>query len=169
MIIGFCGPIGAGKTTAALYLAERRGFARIRFAGPLKAMMAALGLSAREIDGALKEVPCELLGGKTPRYAMQTIGTEWGRNLIHPDLWISAWRHACRDHPNIVADDVRFANEAATIHAMGGFVYRIVRASTVAASDAHASEQQIFRTDGDIFNNGTIADFEREVAYAVRP
>jgi hypothetical protein len=69
-----------------MHLVNHRGFARVRFAGPLKAMMAALGCTNAEIDGDRKEVPCDLLGGKSPRWAMQTLGTEWGRKLIGDDL-----------------------------------------------------------------------------------
>ena len=48
-------------------------------------MLYQLGLGEAHIEGALKEVPCELLGGKTPRYAMQTLGTEWGRDTDQQD------------------------------------------------------------------------------------
>src|ERR1035437_9507797 len=118
IVVGLCGFIGSGKTTAANHLVEHHGFTRIRFAGPLKAMLAALGLTEEEIDGSLKNDPCDLLCGKTPRYAMQQLGTEWGRELIGPDLWIRAWSSSVEDcgmHSRIIADDVRFPNESAAI------------------------------------------------------
>jgi hypothetical protein len=49
---------------------------QVKFAGPLKSMCMALGLTEAHIEGHLKEVPCELLCGQTPRHAMQTLGTE---------------------------------------------------------------------------------------------
>jgi hypothetical protein len=67
LVIGFAGSMYAGKSTAAARLVSRFGFHRVRFAGPLKAMMAALGLSHEEIEGSLKETPSELLCGKTPQ------------------------------------------------------------------------------------------------------
>ena len=74
-IIGLTG-LGrkSGKSTAAsVPVSSSTGSPqdRVSFAGPLKAMMAALGLSSEQIDGSLKETPCDLLCGKTPRQAMQ--------------------------------------------------------------------------------------------------
>jgi len=159
-VIAFTGLAGAGKSTAAMHLVERHGFERIRFAGPLKAMMAALGLSQAEIDGNRKEEPCELLGGKTPRFAMQTIGTEWGRQLIHPDLWIRAWRAAVDRLPAgvpVVVDDCRFPNEAEAVKAAGGVCVRIERPGAGTASK-HESEQHQLPAIFTIYNNVSVED-----------
>src|SRR5262245_6513313 len=96
-IIGLTGKLKSGKTEAALHLCKK-GFTRVRFAGPLKNMMTCLQLTDAEIEGMLKEQPCDLLCGKTPRYAMQTIGTEWGRALIGEDLWVNAWKRLVLKH-----------------------------------------------------------------------
>lgn len=145
-IVAFTGLAGAGKTTAAAHLVVRRGFKRVRFAGPLKAMMAASGLSQREIDGDLKDLPCDLLGGKTPRWAMQSLGTEWGRNLISSDLWIRAWQKAVAAVPAgvpVVVDDCRFPNEADAVVAAGGILVRIERPAVVKEGYQHSSEGYI--------------------------
>lgn len=142
-IIAFTGLAGAGKSTAAFHLVAHRGFERVRFAGPLKAMMAALGLTHEQIEGREKETPCDLLGGKTPRYAMQTIGTEWGRDLIANDLWVRAWKAAVAAIPAgvpVVVDDCRFPNEAEAVQAAGGILVRVDRPGAGTAS-IHASEQ----------------------------
>lgn len=142
-IVAFTGLAGAGKSTAAAHLVKSRGFERVRFAGPLKAMMKALGCTDAEIDGDRKEVPCDLLGGKTPRQAMQWLGTEWGRDLIDSNLWIRAWRAAVDRLPGgipAVVDDCRFPNEAEAIRAAGGVIVRIERPGAGTAS-VHASEQ----------------------------
>jgi hypothetical protein len=159
-IIGLCGPIGAGKSAVASMLMVR-GFKRVRFAGPLKDMMKALGLSAEEIDGSLKEKPCELLGGRTPRHAMQTIGTEWGRDLIHPGLWVSAWKRRIPAGEHIVADDVRFQNEADTIRGLGGVIIGLKRPGVQAT--AHVSESGV-QPDLTLENSGSLDDLEREVS-----
>jgi hypothetical protein len=78
-LIALTGYAGSGKSTLADILACEHGFTVVKFAGPLKAMLRALGLDEREIEGDLKEQPCQLLAGHTPRRAMQTLGTEWGR------------------------------------------------------------------------------------------
>ncbi|HRF08476.1 MAG TPA: deoxynucleotide monophosphate kinase [Xanthobacteraceae bacterium] len=160
-VIGFVGAIGSGKTTAQKRLQEAFGFSRVRFAGPLKDMMRALGLSEAEIDGDLKEKPCALLGGKSPRYAMQTIGTEWGRGLIDSDLWINAWRRAvtAANAICVVADDCRFPNEAAAIRALGGKIVRITGRAGDTSAAAHASEGQPIEADIEIENTGDLAAF----------
>lgn len=156
-IVGFVGRIGAGKTTAALHLHTAHSFHRMRFAAPMKDMMKALGLSEREYDGDLKEVPCELLCGKTPRHAMQTIGTEWGRNLIDENLWVRNWRIRAQrllDHDiSVCVDDVRFANEVDVIRDMGGVLVRIDRAGSLMS--LHSSERpDALLVDHVVFNEG---------------
>lgn len=177
MIIGLAGKIGAGKTTAALDLCDNYGFTRNRFAGPIKDMMRALGLTEQEIDGDLKNSPCPLLCGRTPRHAMQTLGTEWGRDLIHPDFWVSVWKSRCSSD-RIVADDVRFPNEAAAIRAMGGKVIMIKRPIKVPADlvdpagspfetkTLHASERFEFEPDTEVVNDGTLEQLYTRVRAA---
>lgn len=155
-IIGLCGLAGAGKSTVARHLADKHGYALVPFAGPLKAMSRAFGLTHREMAGDLKEAPCETLCGKTPRQFMQWLGTEFGRDMIGPEIWVNAWKRGIEQvaadstyeqrsrwhgRPLIVSDDVRFANEAAAVRALGGVVLRIERPGAGSASGAgHASE-----------------------------
>ena len=167
MIIGFCGPIGAGKTLAAMHLVDHHGFQRRRFAGPLRAMLKALGLSDRELDGDMKMSPCALLGGKTPRQAMQTIGTEWGRDLIDPELWVRAWLQDISGFDRVVADDVRFPNECAAIRARGGVVIRIDRPGLV--PDGHVSESHALPFDFAIRNDQSEAAFTAAIDYILGP
>lgn len=98
--------------------------------------------------GAL--VPChdkdatpDILCGKTVRYALQTLGTEWGRNLIGQEIWLQAarkhiaWLQAS-GAPGITCDDVRFDNEAELIQELGGVVIELVRPDSVRMD--HVSE-----------------------------
>lgn len=154
-IIGLCGLAGAGKSTVARHLADKHGYVLVPFAGPLKAMSRAFGLTQREMAGDLKEAPCETLCGKTPRQFMQWLGTEFGREMIGLDIWVNAWKRGIEQanldaivemcdasaRALIVSDDVRFANEAAAVRALGGVVLRIERPGAGSASGAgHASE-----------------------------
>lgn len=163
LVIGLTGHAGVGKSTAALYLVERRGFIRVPFAAPLKRMLRSIGLTDRETDGDLKEKPCDILMGKTPRFAMQTVGTEWGRNLIHPDLWIELWRRDAErlilGGHSVVADDCRFPNEAVVLRKLGGKVIGI-RADEALdpAVAAHASESHNIEPDARILNGKTSLD-----------
>lgn len=116
-IIGIMGALSSGKSTAAQVLVEDYGFVRLRMADILKDMLRTLGLSAEEVDGRLKETPNGLLCGKTPRHAMQTLGTEWGRQLIGDQVWVNATLlkianiREVNPGANIVIDDIRFMNE----------------------------------------------------------
>jgi hypothetical protein len=179
MIIGFAGRKGAGKDTAAAVLTAR-GFHLVKFAGPLKAALAGLlavqGLSPQAIadmlEGPLKETPSPFFGGCTPRWAMQSLGEQWGRKLLSPDLWVeAAMREARMFGQDVVISDVRYPNEVAAIKAEGGLVARVRRPGLVWA-DAHVSERQIDALDVDleITNDAPSAEaFRACVASAFAP
>ncbi len=159
-VVAFTGAAGAGKSTATHHLVDHLGYKLVKFAGPLKDMMRAIGLTEEEIEGSLKELPSGTLLGKTPRHAMQTLGTEWGRNSIGEDLWISLWRRrveatlaeGCR----VVVDDCRFPNEAAAIRKFGGNIYLLVGRGGIAGN--HASERGCEDRDAILINQGSIED-----------
>lgn len=162
-LVAFTGPAGSGKSTAAAAL-EEAGFTRVRFAGPLKAMMTAFytncALDPWEIDarieGERKQTPDPLLGGKTPREAMQTLGTEWGRDTLWPDLWVNAWRERVQRlldmGISVVCEDCRFPNEAETIRALGGVVVGVYGRGGIGTE--HASERFDFKPDAELWNMG---------------
>lgn len=141
-VIGIVGPMGAGKSTLAKHLVEVHGYTRMSMATPLKNMLRALGLSEEDVNGpqAHRERPSTLLGGKSPRFALQTLGTDWGRRMISPDLWVSAVQaliiqHQTRaatakkkqPHAGVVIDDIRFPNEWEMVRRLGGSLWRIRR------------------------------------------
>lgn len=167
-IIAIMGVAGSGKTVVARRL-EGYGFVRTRFAAPIKAMLkVGLGLTDAQLDGEEKAMPIHDLGGVSARTMMQTLGTEWGRRMIHPDLWASVWkRHVATLDGPIVVDDLRFPNEAAAIRAMGGVIWRVYRPGLVTMD--HASERSQKGIDEDLLLNNatTLADLERSVDTAV--
>jgi len=170
-VVAFTGLAGSGKSTASEYLVDRYGYTRVRFAGPLKAAMAALGFSQEEIDGSLKETPHELLGGKTPRHAMQTLGTEWGRNCIVDDFWIRLWRRQVDEvlasGGRVVVDDCRFQNEAVAIRKLGGDIFKIQGRGGIAGS--HSSEKGIGQIVDDVLDNtGSVEELHQMVEEALR-
>lgn len=148
-LIGLIGRKGSGKDTAAEMLL-RGGYQNVKFAGALKDMLrcflAYQGLDAvsieRMIEGDLKETPTPLLGGQTPRFAMQTLGTEWGRDLLAQDLWVWAAVRRC-DGRNSVITDVRFPNERDAILSAGGVCFGITANWIVPTAGEHESEALI--------------------------
>jgi hypothetical protein len=138
MLIGIAGPKRSGKTTLAEGLCKVFSLEHHSFAGPIRAFVASiLGYTAEELE-ARKEEPVAWLDGKTPRQLMQTVGTEWGRAMVHDELWV---RSLIARVPvwGAVISDVRFANEAEAILAAGGIVIQLSRPGT-GAGDGHASE-----------------------------
>lgn len=172
LVIGLVGLKQAGKSTTADYLVRRHGFERGKFAAALKAMLRVLLLYRgagdeiveRMIEGDLKEVSTPLLNWKTPREAMQTLGTEWGRDCVHPDLWVDTetervGRSLTR---GVVFEDVRFPNEVAAIRRMGGRIWQIDRPG-LPLPDLHVSEQLQVRPDQVLYNGGRIGDLNCQI------
>lgn len=172
MIIGLIGRAGTGKTSVANILSREREFNILPFASPIKAMLkVGLGLTEADLNGKAKESPCDKLLGETPRYALQTLGTEWGRGHIHPDIWLKAWFNMWDKYGRLptVADDVRFPNEIDLIRSLGGKVIQVEagnepRVQPVTAED-HPSEHmwRLREPDYTIINNSDLPGLEQRV------
>ena len=142
-VIGISGRAGSGKTTVAGMIP---GAVVLQLADPLYAALAAmLGLPESMLRSPhYKEKPVPGLG-KSPRQMLQTLGTEWGRELVDRRVWIrllerriAALREAGVE--TVAVADVRFENEAAAIREMqGGEVWRVHRAGPATAA-GHSSE-----------------------------
>ena len=148
-LIGLCGPKGVGKT----FFAKQQDARVLSFASPIKRMLRQI-LPPGDWLGERKEdqLP-DFPKGMTARVALQTLGTEWGRAMIDPDIWVkAAMREAeyflqampiskfSTPDSKVIFDDVRFANEAVAIRAAGGKVYRVVRKDFEVSNDTHISE-----------------------------
>jgi hypothetical protein len=132
-LIGITGNIGSGKDTVGEAIAGwfRHEIVKLSFATRLKQMLA-----------TMLDVPYEMMEGVTehsrqwreekfedlgcsPRDLMLTLGTEWGRDMVHPDVWVLLVQDQF-DHGITPAGayftDVRFENEAKWIKSRGGIV-----------------------------------------------
>ena len=177
-IIGITGRKYHGKDTVAAQVAAE-GYKVVRFAGPLKAMLRAFyvehGIEPRTIDrkieGDLKEHPCPLLRGKTPRYAMQTLGDEWGRQLISDDLWTSSLAYRVEGIDKVVVPDVRYPNEGDALAKLGAEIWRVDASERVKANESsnHASEANVdtLAVHKEIDNNGTLFELSAAVRAAL--
>ena len=173
---------GSGKSTAAAAL-RQEGWAVVPFAAPLKAMAAALleaaGYGPAEIEqilsvGKQKELGL-LAGAPTARHLLQTLGTAWGRERIHPRLWIELWEDRVQSllaqGCSVVCDDLRTPEEMASIRALGGQIWLVDRpqgAINDSATVAHATEGALAAAqfDRELLNDNTRAAFEALVLEA---
>ena len=176
MLIGLCGAAGAGKNTVASLLADADGqpFLQVSFADPLYQCVSLItGMPVEQLqDRAVKEQPIGWLDGKSPRQLLQSLGTEWGRELVCREIWVRSTMERIRGETrSVVITDVRFDNEAEAIVQAGGQVWRVVRpGASCLASDAatHPSEYGIAdhlvaRT---VANDGTLDDLRQALQTA---
>lgn len=129
----------------------------------------------------------------SPRIMLQSLGTEFGRGVIGPDVWIDnllstaddvlAGCHYEREEgftgeiasppSGIVVSDVRFSNELNRIHEVGGKVVKVTRESADKKSKklgivGHASEAEQKEFTADMFdavlaNEGTLPELYKSV------
>ena len=203
-LVALVGHAGVGKDTVASYMPARR----FSFAEPLKRFcQEVFAFTDEQVFGSSEhrnrpdlrypracdygqchgpgDESCPACKGQpvylTPRYALQTLGTEWGRNCF-PDVWaVCGVRRALEylrgpvDEPIAVITDCRFVNEAKAVRDAGGEVWRIVRRNHFLPPEIlnHPSEQEqdtpemealISRT---IVNRGTLDELRAHVDFTV--
>lgn len=168
-LIGLYSPAPqSGKSTVASILTEH-GFRVLPFAAPLKRMIGTflfqLGYGPEDIDELLtthKEVKLDAINCST-RHLLQTLGTEWGRTCVHPDVWLQCWQviamRYLQSSTPVVVDDVRFQNEADLIRSLGGQLWYIERPGTEVKTE-HASEGSLntYPFDRFLHNDGSLSD-----------
>lgn len=193
-LIGITGKANAGKSTAASVLVKEFGFVEVALADPMKRICKEVfQFTDEQLWGSsenrdrpdvryLQGVMAGYSGGPfgvephkvylTPRKALQTLGTEWGRRC-YEDTWVDIairtakalfeTRNAYYERseglrftpgpylpPNalrkgVVISDIRFPNEVAAIKKASGVIWLIERPSSGLVGDAgaHISEAGI--------------------------
>lgn len=98
------------------------------FADPLKAMARVL-LNPVSLTHENKENPEFGLCGKSPRQMLQSLGTEWGRNMVGENIWCEAMVRRIKMSPAdfILIDDLRFLNEAHALKKLDAVIIRLAR------------------------------------------
>ena len=171
MIIGLHGKMKSGKGEATSVICSSFGYIELRFAQALKDMTATLlGVDPMDLeDQKFKETEVPWIGGGvTPRKLMQTLGTEWGRN-IDKDLWVKKTLSQAALYDKVVISDVRFENELYAIQDAGGIVIRIKRPmKRVGPEHEHVSETALDHISDAEFNHtidneGTLSQFISKV------
>jgi hypothetical protein len=170
MFVGVMGLSGSGKDTIADYLVKNHEFIKIAFADKVKEVAKDLfGFSDEQLWGPSEKrnepderyVQCYVIDSYhqdqafpkylTPRYVLQRLGTEFGRDC-YPNLWldiaIKKAFGAMEQGKNVVISDVRFPNEVNGLKEVGAKVL-LVNREVILRGDAsqHASETSIGTID----------------------
>ena len=169
ILIGIVGGAGYGKDTFGGYL-RRRLFEYYdvkpmpilyAFADPVKKVLSTLfNWGTEHLYGSLKD-RVDPVVGVSPRQAMQSLGTGWGRNTISAGMWIDMAErvrsqgglHGAVNEAKLhmIVTDVRMENEAAWIRANGGTVVHLPvphRPSPLQGdTEEHETEQGIYVGD----------------------
>jgi len=157
-VLGITGRAGSGKSTFAKFVKDQAPNALVLpFAAKVKEIAKSMGW-----DGEKDEKGRRLL---------QLIGTECGRECVSDDVWVDLWydtliKTAINRWPLVViADDVRFDNEAAAIKALGGSVIKLTGRNNGLGTE-HKSEQSISNdlVDVRIDNSDGIQQLRQEAA-----
>ena len=159
MLIALTGAARSGKDTAGQFFCSTYGLTQYAFADPIRAgLRAALGLTDWHFNEGKEIVIPEY--GKSPRQLMQLFGTDFGRMMVHPDIWKIRAANAVRTVPDLVITDCRFDNEATWVRENGGYVVHITRNNALRV-EAHVSESGVSEEliDFKIKNNGTLDAF----------
>jgi len=189
-IIAICGFQGAGKDTLANILVEKYGYTKLSFAGILKDIVAIIfnwdrkllegdTIESRKWREQIDEWWSNRLCIKnlTPRYILQTIGTDVFRNHFHPDIWIASIEKKLSNYNKIVITDCRFPNEIDIIKKYGGKLIHIYRdklpewfINKNIVDGLHSSEYSWIKCSIDytIENNGTIDDLSKLIDYTIK-
>jgi len=140
----------SGKSTLAAFMAHNFGFEHRSISQPIKFMLEGLlisvGLPRPHVERLMredKEKTIPELGGRSFRELCQSLGTDWGRKLVQPRLWLEiALQPPSIVGRSVVIDDVRFVDEYWAIKEQGGEVWRIDRPLAPIPSK-HESEGQL--------------------------
>lgn len=153
-LIGIAGPARAGKDTLANCLLNNLSddWTRSSFADPIKEMLRVIGVDCSDEAKAVIDERFAV----TPRHMMQTLGTEWGREMVYGGIWVKAFEHM-NAGKCVIVPDVRFENEATLVREYGVLIHLTGRGGI---EGNHVSENPIEFKAGDI-----VIDNSRDLAW----
>ena len=174
MIVGLHGFAQSGKDTIGQELVEKYGFERLSFADIIREGIyilnpilshSPMGVTLR-VKEVVDEYGWEWAKKNYPevRRLLQVMGTEVGRDLIYPAIWIDGVRNKMRNGDYVITD-VRFENEAEMIKSnREGLLVKIIR-DGVGPVNTHSSDSglpdELF--DLIINNDGSLEEFLESV------
>lgn len=161
-LIALTGPAGSGKSTVAEILYDF-GYKRVKFSQPIKDMLLSIGLTNEHTEGRLKEVPCDLLSGMTPRRFMQLLGADFAREMVDKNFWRNLWRAKVQKLDRVVVEDCRYENEASLVKSLGGVIWKVQRPGYKCEGHSSETEMKCISPDVVIRNNGGETDLKMMV------
>ena len=177
-IIGLYSPAAqSGKSTVAKFLAQECGYEVVPFAQTLKEMLIpmlkVLGYSDDEAYRLVRVDKQVVVPGAevSVRHMLRTLGTEWGRQCIHPDIWLRCWQESIKPYDLVVVDDVRFPNEADLVRNLGGEMWLVERPDAIRTHE-HASEGGLDAYHGfttHVVNDGSLTDLLGKLRVLAQP
>ncbi|AXQ61119.1 deoxynucleoside monophosphate kinase [Streptomyces phage Hank144] len=173
LIIGLSGYARSGKNEAAEALVQF-GWRQAAFADKLREFLLAVdpvipgpyGTGPLRLSILVRDCGWEYAKDHYPevRALLQRTGTDAGRALLGPNVWVDALFEEHGNAPALVVTDVRFPNEAKAIADRGGVMIRVERPGVGPAKDkvgrVHESEQALdyWKFDHTLVNDGTVRD-----------
>ena len=168
-----------GKTTCAQFLAHSTGYgyAHIPQAGAIKHLtvefLTEVGLTYHQalnfVNHDKETIIAEL--GVSSRHIQQTLGTEWGRDCISPNVWLNMWKTkvktSLQSGISVVCDDIRFPNEVEALKELGGVLICIHRPDAPVPTGEHRSDSYALQSDYIIVNRSTKEDLIKGLVTAL--
>lgn len=158
-MVALGGKAGSGKNALADELVQKYGFTEIAFADAIRDAAIALnplvpidmGHNGELIKSTMRLATLvDSVGWDTAkrevaevRDILQRLGTEVGRQLIDPSVWITIALNRANDiDGHVVFTDCRFPNEVEAVRSRGGLFVRIFRNGVDPVND-HISESAV--------------------------
>lgn len=180
---GLCPSVGKGEFSAALKIAlEARGekVHQLAFADPVKQMLEVMlrgyGVGGPRLAGYLFGAEKETIipeVGKSARFLMRTLATEWGRDTVSQDIWVDIARsritRALADGRYVIVDDLRFRSEYEMLRSLDCRSILVRRPSHEDLSSTHQSDVELRNAvfDNVVFNDGSIDQLQTKAAAIV--
>lgn len=165
----------SGKSTVAHMLTERLHGVTHSFATPLYHLVISIAAPFLGGESVVRQWLADerkdhglIPGlGTTLRHMLQTLGTTWGRDCIHRDLWVLLARKKASEallRSSVIFDDMRFLNEFDMVRSVGGWCIRIDRPGE-ARGDTSIGEGLLdhHTFDATIRNDGSLLDLRMRV------
>lgn len=144
-LIGLSGKAGCGKDTLARLLTDQHHTVTYRLADPIKWALSEM-FDFDSVDWESRDWKEKTIDwiGQSPRFLAQTLGTEWGRNIVGRETWIRLADKLFKEIDTdsgwtMVVPDIRFNDEAMWVYSRGGMVVQIDRPG-LSSINSHSSE-----------------------------